>query len=86
MTKSIYLEKKSEAIIKEYAEQKGVSVSKAINILIQAIESPQQAPQKVKESKPIETKKEPIKAPVKVSMIEQRKNDYLAQRIKELSK
>jgi len=64
MTKTIYLEKKSETIIETFAKEKGVSVSKAINLLIQG-----KAPVMIKD-KPTASESKP---PKEVKQIKQPK-------------
>jgi len=64
MTKGIYLNKANEVLLTEYADKENVSISKAINLLIERNLS--KAPDKVTkvESKPINEVKQ-IKQPKK---------------------
>ena len=57
MTKGIYLNRANEILIAEYAKQKGVSISKAINMLIETIQPPKEVKQ-IKQPKKKETPKE----------------------------
>lgn len=60
-TKGIYLERLTEDILKEYCAKHSLSVSKAINTIIQGKELPnEQKPVKIDETKPetVPTKKD----------------------------
>lgn len=59
MTKSIYLEKQTEQLLEQYATAKGLTISKAINVLIQAqlsTDKPVIAPKQESPAKELETK------------------------------
>lgn len=62
MTKTIYLEKKTELILEDFAAKNKVSISKAINLLVQGIEPKKKETASETLPKPkkktVETKKE----------------------------
>ena len=71
MTKGIYLNRANEILIAEYAKQKGVSISKAINLLIETSLAPDKVtkveskpPKQVKQIKQPKKKETPKERPL----------------------
>lgn len=71
MTKGIYLNKANEVLITEYANQKGVSISKAINLLIETSLAPttstkveSKPPKEVKQTTKPKKKETPTERPL----------------------
>jgi len=71
MTKGIYLNRANEILIAEYAKQKGVSISKAINLLIETSLAPDKVtkdeskpPKQVKQIKQPKKKETPTERPL----------------------
>lgn len=71
MTKGIYLNKANEVLLTEYAKQKGVSISKAINLLIETSLAPttgtkveSKPPKQVEQTKQPKKKETPTERPL----------------------
>lgn len=73
MTKGIYLNKANEALITEYADKENVSISKAINLLIErnlskvptkVTKDESKPPKEVKQTDKLKKKESPLERPL----------------------